>query len=189
LLERLIAIRARVLSTLLADAVLMVCLACSHEVKPQREPLQDSQSRVQQQSPDLNPYATQSSRGPTGLGASLGRGGGLQPNSDVEIIDGVRVYRVGGQIKAPKAIYAAGLDCSTLSTERGHGQKVMLWAVIGSDGRVHEPRVLWAPSTESRDHALTLVAKWRFVPAYFVPAYKEKEPVAVQVNLTVDSCT
>src|SRR6266550_275856 len=105
------AIRAKIASALLFGGVLIVCMGCGHKAKPSREPSQSSQGQVQQQSQVLYPYATNSSGGSSGLGGSLGRGGGIQSASDFEIVDGVRVYRVGGRIKAPYAIYAAGLDC------------------------------------------------------------------------------
>jgi TonB family protein len=59
----------------------------------------------------------------------------------------------------------------------------VIWVVVGSDGRVHDAKVIKSSdSTKADANALTAVKKWRFKPAT-----KDGVPVAVQINVEVDA--
>ncbi len=160
-------------------------LGCNRSTKNESKPPPNSQMiSEQQQSQGLYPYSPQIPNPPSGQGGSLGRGGGLDSGSNWDSINGVRVYRVGRGIMAPRPIDTPGGACSSPNAEPKQRPEVMLWAVIGTDGRVHNTRILWSPTAEAGELALQRLVDWRFVPAH-----KDHQPVAVQVNITVYSCT
>jgi len=158
---------------------------CNQDVKHEAKSPPSPQVSAQQQSQNLYPYAAKRFPAPSGRGGSFASVGGLDSGANWETVNGARVYRVGRDVTAPRPIRAHGPACSVLPSGKSQqNTKVMLWAVIGTDGRVHNPRVLWAPSAESSKRVLESVANWQFVPGH-----KDKQPVPVQVNLSVDSCT
>jgi len=89
--------------------------------------------------------------------------------------------RVGGGVSAPKAIYSPS---PVYSKEAGNAKRtgvVVLWVVIGPDGKLRDIRVVRTLGLGLDEKAIEAVKKWRFVPAM-----KDGKPVAVQVNVEVN---
>lgn len=107
----------------------------------------------------------------TGPGLGLGHGGGY----------GGGVYRVGGGVSAPRVLYDPDPDYSEEARQARYQGTVVLWVVIGPDGRAREVRVQRALGMGLDEKAVEAVRKWRFQPAM-----KDGQPVAVQVNVEVN---
>ncbi len=106
-----------------------------------------------------------------GPGVGNGRGGGI----------GGGAYRVGGGVSAPRAIFSPDPQYSDEARKAKHQGIVVLWCVIGPDGRPHEMHVARSLGMGLDDKALEAVRTWRFEPAL-----KDGRPVAVQVNIEVN---
>jgi TonB family protein len=115
----------------------------------------------------------------SGGGVGYGYGAGVGPGYGGGFGGGV--YRVGGGVSAPRIIY----DPDPLYSEEARKAKyqgtVVLWAVIGSNGRPQELRVARALGLGLDQQAIEAVRKWRFEPAM-----KDGHPVAVQINIEVN---
>lgn len=107
----------------------------------------------------------------TGPGVGPGHGGGF----------GGGAYRVGGGVTAPKAIYAPDPEFSEEARKAKYQGTVILWVVVGPDGRVHEIRVQRSLGLGLDEKAIAAIRTWRFDPAR-----KDGIPVAVQVNVEVN---
>jgi TonB family protein len=86
------------------------------------------------------------------------------------------VERVGVGVTPPRAIYSpdpAGIAGIREAT-------VVLWVVVGPDGRVRDLRVVRSGGKKLDDATLATVRQWRFDPAR-----KDGKPVAVQINVEV----
>ena len=106
-----------------------------------------------------------------GPGVGPGRGGGI----------GGGVYRVGGGVSAPRPIYDPDPDYSEEARKAKYQGTVILWTVIGPDGRPHDIKVQRSLGMGLDQKAIEAVRKWRFEPAM-----KNGQPVAVQVNIEVN---
>ena len=105
-----------------------------------------------------------------GPGVGDGRGGGI----------GGGVFRVGGGVTAPRAVYDPDPEYSEEARKAKFQGSVVLWAIIGPDGRPHDLRIARSLGMGLDQKALDAVEKWRFEPAT-----KDGQPVAVQVNIEV----
>ncbi len=115
----------------------------------------------------------------SGGGVGSGRGPGLGPGTGGGVGGGV--FRVGGGVSAPRAIYAPDPEYSEEARKAKYQGTVVLWTVIGPDGRTHEIRVSRSLGMGLDQKAVEAVRKWRFTPAM-----KDGHPVAVQVNIEVN---
>ena len=109
-----------------------------------------------------------SGRGP---GVGQGYGGGI----------GGGAYRVGGGVSAPRTLYAPDPEYSEEARKAKYQGVVVLWVVVGPDGRVHDMRVARPLGLGLDEKALEAVKQWRFEPAR-----KDGQAVAVQVNIEVN---
>jgi protein TonB len=105
-----------------------------------------------------------------GPGFGLGRGGGT----------GGGVYRVGGGVSAPRPIYDPDPEYSEEARRAKYQGTVLLWIVVGPDGRPRDVRVQRSLGMGLDEKAIEAVKQWRFVPSM-----KDGQPVAVQVNVEV----
>ncbi len=106
-----------------------------------------------------------------GPGVGPGRGGGI----------GGGYYRVGGGVSAPRALYAPDPEYSEEARKAKYQGTVILWVVVGPDGRVHDIRIQRTLGMGLDDKAVEAVRTWRFEPAR-----KDGQPVPVQINVEVN---
>lgn len=107
----------------------------------------------------------------TGPGVGPGHGGGY----------GGGAYRVGGGVSAPKAVYSPDPDYSEEARKAKYQGTVVLWLVVGSDGKPHDIRVQRALGMGLDQKAIEAVREWRFEPAK-----KDGQPVPVMINVEVN---
>ena len=117
-----------------------------------------------------------SGNGPSGVGP--GRPKCRQFKGDI-------VCRVGGEVSAPRLIVPEQRDHQTPtllanSSNLGCPCTVAVWAVIGRDGLVHDPRVVRRVDAKLDGMAIEWVKKWRFEPGR-----RNDKTVAVETNLEV----
>jgi TonB family protein len=105
-----------------------------------------------------------------GPGVGEGRGGGT----------GGGVFRVGGGVSAPRAIYDPDPEYSAQARDAKYQGIVVLWVIVGPDGRPRDIRVQRSLGMGLDEKAVEAVQKWKFTPAM-----KDGQPVAVQLNIEV----
>jgi protein TonB len=105
-----------------------------------------------------------------GPGFGPGRGGGT----------GGGVFRVGGGVSAPKAIYSPDPEYSEEARKAKYQGTCVLWLIVGPDGRPRDMRVSRTLGLGLDEKAIEAVKTWRFEPAM-----KDGRPVAVQINVEV----
>jgi periplasmic protein TonB len=111
----------------------------------------------------------------SGGGVGSGRGPGVGPGWGGGIGGGP--YRVGGGVSAPRPLFTPDPEYSEEARKAKYQGVVVLWLVIGSDGRPHEIRVARPLGMGLDEKAIEAVRTWRFDPAK-----KDGQPVAVQMN-------
>lgn len=114
----------------------------------------------------------------SGGGVGSGRGPGVGPGWGGGIGGGP--YRIGGGVSAPKPLFTPDPEYSEEARKAKFQGTVVLWLVIGSDGKAHEIRVARALGMGLDEKAIEAVRTWRFDPAK-----KDGQPVAVQMNVEV----
>ncbi|HWX53213.1 MAG TPA: energy transducer TonB [Verrucomicrobiae bacterium] len=112
-------------------------------------------------------------------GVGPGHGPGHGPGSDGNWGDGS--YRTGNGVIAPRALYSPEPEFSEEARKVKHQGTVVLWAVIGTDGRPHNIRVEQSLGMGLDEKALEAVRTWRFEPGT-----KDGRPVSVQMNIVVN---
>lgn len=106
-----------------------------------------------------------------GPGFGSGQGGGT----------GGGAYRVGGGVSAPHAIYDPDPEYSEEARNAKYQGTVVLWVVVGADGKARDIRVQRSLGMGLDEKAIEAVRRWKFEPAM-----KDGQPVAVQVNIEVN---
>jgi TonB family protein len=109
-----------------------------------------------------------------------GTGGGIGSGGGGGIGDGTGAYRVGGGVSAPLAIFDPDPEYSDEARQAKYQGTVMLWVVVGTDGRPREIRVQRSLGMGLDEKAVAAVRGWKFRPGM-----KDGVPVAVQVNIEV----
>ena len=115
----------------------------------------------------------------SGGGVGSGRGPGVGPGWGGGIGNGA--YRVGGGVSAPRALYQPDPEYSEEARKAKYQGVVVLWVIVGPDGRVHDMRVQRALGLGLDEKAMEAVKTWKFDPAR-----KDGQPVAVQINVEVN---
>jgi TonB family protein len=95
-------------------------------------------------------------------------------------VHGVPFYRVGGGVKAPKAIHAPDPEYSEEAQRAKHEGTVVLWVIVGSDGLPRNIKVARSIGGGLDEKAVEAVSTWTFKPAM-----KDGQPVPVQINVEV----
>jgi len=123
------------------------------------------------------------SHGGIGSGSSGGVGSGVGPGVGPGYGGGIGggAYRVGGGVSAPRVLYSPDPEYSEEARRAKYQGSVVLWIVVGPDGRVRDVRVQRTLGLGLDEKAIEAVRKWRFEPAR-----KNGQPVAVQVNVEVN---
>jgi protein TonB len=115
----------------------------------------------------------------SGGGLGSGRGPGVGPGWGGGMGGGA--YRVGGGVSAPRALFSPEPEYSDEARKVKHQGTVVLFVIVGPDGRPHEMRVSRSLGFGLDEKALEAVKQWRFEPAK-----KDGRPVAVQINIEVN---
>jgi len=115
----------------------------------------------------------------SGGGVGSGRGPGVGPGWGGGIGGGP--YRVGGGVSAPRAIFSPDPEYSEEARKAKYQGTVVLYVVVGADGRPHDLRVTRSLGLGLDEKAIEAVRTWRFDPAK-----KDGQAVAVQVNIEVN---
>ena len=115
----------------------------------------------------------------SGGGVGSGEGPGFGPGHGGGTGGGV--FHVGGGVSAPKAIYAPDPEYSEEARKVKHMGTVVLWLIVGPDGKPRDIRVARTLGLGLDEKAMEAVKNWRFEPAY-----KDGKPVAVQINVEVN---
>src|SRR5580704_6816428 len=106
-----------------------------------------------------------------GPGVGDGRGGGI----------GGGVFRVGGGVSAPKAVFAPDPEYSEEARKAKYQGTCVLWLIVGPDGRPRDIRVARTLGLGLDEKAIEAVKNWKFEPAM-----KDGKPVAVEISVQVD---
>ena len=114
----------------------------------------------------------------SGGGVGSGRGPGVGPGWGGGIGDGP--YRVGGGVSAPKPLFTPDPEYSEEARKSKYQGVVVLWLVIGSDGRPRDIKIARPLGMGLDEKAIEAVRTWRFEPAK-----KDGQNVAVQMNVEV----
>lgn len=115
----------------------------------------------------------------SGGGVGSGRGPGVGPGWGGGVGGGP--YRVGGGVSAPRILYAPDPDYSEEARKAKYQGTVVLWVVVGPDGRPRDIRVQRSLGLGLDEKAMEAVRTWKFEPAR-----KDGQPVAVQINVEVN---
>ena len=114
-----------------------------------------------------------------GLGIGSGNGGGVGAGFGEGIGGGV--FRVGGGVSAPRAIYKPDPEYSPEARQAKYQGTVVLSLIVGADGRAHGFRVVRSLGMGLDEKAIEAVQQWRFEPAR-----KDGKPVSVAVDVEVN---
>ncbi len=87
---------------------------------------------------------------------------------------------MGGGVTAPRVIFAPDPEFSEEARKAKFQGTVVLFVVVGTDGRAHDVRVIRSLGMGLDEKALEVIGQWRFEPGR-----KDGNPVAVQVNVEV----
>ena len=115
----------------------------------------------------------------SGGGVGSGEGPGVGPGKGGGIGGGL--FRVGGGVSAPRALYAPDPEYSEEARKSKYQGVVVLWLIVGADGRPRDMKVLRSLGMGLDQKAIEAVRQWKFEPAM-----KDGKPVAVQINVEVN---
>jgi len=115
----------------------------------------------------------------SGGGVGSGRGPGVGPGWGGGVGGGP--YRVGGGVSAPRILYSPDPEYSEEARKAKYQGTVVLWVVVGPDGRPRDIRVQRSLGLGLDEKAMEAVRTWKFEPAR-----KDGQPVAVQINVEVN---
>ena len=106
-----------------------------------------------------------------GPGVGQGHGGGY----------GGGAYRVGGGVSPPKVVYDPDPEYSEEARKAKYQGTVVLWLVVGPDGKPQQIRVSRSLGMGLDEKAIEAVRQWRFEPSKL-----DGHPVPVQINVEVN---
>jgi TonB family protein len=115
----------------------------------------------------------------SGGGIGSGEGSGFGPGYGGGAGGGA--YRVGGGVSAPRAIFDPDPEYSEEARRAKFQGTVLLWVVVGPDGKPRDVRVQRSLGMGLDEKAIEAVRQWKFEPSM-----KDGHPVAVQVNIEVN---
>jgi periplasmic protein TonB len=113
----------------------------------------------------------------SGGGVGSGTGPGVGPGSGGGIGGGV--YRVGGGVSAPRAIYSPDPEYSEEARKAKFQGTVVVWVIVGPDGRTRDIRIQRSLGMGLDEKAVATIHTWKFEPA-------RKNGVAVAVQVSVE---
>jgi periplasmic protein TonB len=114
----------------------------------------------------------------TGGGVGSGHGPGVGPGEGGGIGGGL--YKVGGGVTAPRAVYAPDPEYSEEARKAKYQGTVVLYVIVNADGRPRDMRIVRSLGLGLDEKVLEAVRTWRFEPAM-----RDGRPVSVQINVEV----
>lgn len=114
-----------------------------------------------------------------GGGIGSGSGGGVGSGHGGPGV-GPGIFHVGDGVSAPRAIYTPEPEFSEEARKAKYQGVVVLNIIVGTDGRVHNPRVVRSLGMGLDEKALEGVKTWKFDPSK-----KDGRAVAVEMNIEV----
>ncbi|HZU30538.1 MAG TPA: energy transducer TonB [Candidatus Angelobacter sp.] len=127
----------------------------------------------------LSKLMTPSNGSGVGGGIGTGSGGGVGSGHGGPGV-GPGIFHVGDGVSAPRAIYTPEPEFSEEARKAKYQGVVVLSIIVGTDGRVHNPRVVRALGMGLDEKAVEGVKTWKFDPSK-----KDGRPVAVEMNIEV----
>jgi periplasmic protein TonB len=115
----------------------------------------------------------------SGGGVGSGRGPGVGPGYGGGVGGGI--YRVGGGVSAPRAIYSPDPEYSEEARKAKYQGTVVLWMIVDADGRPRDMKIMRSVGLGLDEKAIEAVKTWKFEPAR-----KDGHAVAVQISVEVD---
>jgi protein TonB len=116
----------------------------------------------------------------TGTGGGVGSGGGPGVGEGHGGGIGGGVFRVGGGVSAPRAVYAPDPEYSEEARKQKYQGVCVLMLVVGPDGRPRDIRLARSLGLGLDEKAVEAVKQWKFEPAM-----KDGKPVSVAINVEV----
>lgn len=117
-----------------------------------------------------------------GVGGGIGNGRGTGDGSGDGPGSGPGYFHVGvGGVSAPRPIYSPDPEYSEEARQAKYQGTVILWVVVGPDGRVQQARVQRHIGLGLDEKALEAVRQWKFDPAL---KNGHAVPVAVSVEMS-----
>ena len=113
----------------------------------------------------------------SGGGIGSGRGPGVGPGWGGGIGGGA--YRVGGGVSPPRVLHAPDPEFSDQARKAKYQGTVILWVIVGADGRTHDVRVLRSLGMGLDEKAIEAVRHWTFEPG-------RKDGIAVATEISVE---
>ena len=114
----------------------------------------------------------------SGGGVGSGHGPGVGPGYGGGVGGGL--YKVGGGVSAPRAIFAPDPEYSEEARKAKYQGTVVLYMIVGPDGRARDIRVVRSVGMGLDEKAIDAVRTWKFEPAR-----RDGQAVAVQINVEV----
>jgi len=114
-----------------------------------------------------------------GGGIGSGNGGGVGSGHGGPGV-GPGIFHVGEGVSAPRPIYTPEPEFSEEARKAKYQGVVVLNIVVGTDGRVHNQRVVRSLGMGLDEKAMETVKIWKFDPSK-----KDGRPVAVEMNIEV----
>src|SRR3954465_11402787 len=99
----------------------------------------------------------------SGGGVGSGRGPGVGPGWGGGIGGGA--YRVGGGVSAPRTLFSPDPEYSEEARKAKYQGVVVLWLIVGPDGRPRDMKVARALGMGLDQKAIEAVRQWKFEPA------------------------
>jgi periplasmic protein TonB len=117
----------------------------------------------------------------TGVGGGIGSGsgGGVGSGHGGPGV-GPGIFHVGEGVSAPRALYTPEPEFSEEARKAKYQGVVVLNIIVGTDGRVHNPRVVRSLGMGLDEKAIEGVKTWKFDPSK-----KDGRAVAVEMNIEV----
>jgi TonB family protein len=93
-------------------------------------------------------------------------------------VHGEPVYKAGGDVIAPRAVYAPDPEYSEEARRAELQGQCVLWMVVGADGKPRDVRIARSLDSGLDEKSIEAIRTWRFEPAR-----KDGQAVAVQINV------
>ena len=113
------------------------------------------------------------------ISPALSRSSQLPQDNDEQSSDQhVPIYRVGGPVTPPQAIYSPSPKYTKKARKSKEQGDVVLWLIVTKEGATRNIKVAQSLSPDLDKQAVDAVSTWKFQPAM-----KDGQQIAVQINV------